>query len=139
MWLITAAKLLVSPVVDLLKNRQQLKAAAVADEMKIKSAVTKAKVDKIERGDISDIKLDTDARTTAGLMDDISFYIFLSPAVLAFYPPALPHIMAGFKALESMPTWWQYGLGMMLVSVWGYRKLVSPIILSLAEAYKKKM
>jgi len=127
MWL-TALKLLAAPITGYLKGNQEIKAATV-----------KAKVEKIERGDISDIELDSNARSSAGLMDDISFYIFLSPAILSFYPPALPHITAGFTALGNMPTWWQYALGMMLISVWGYRKLVSPIILSLAQAYAKKL
>ena len=115
---------LVSPVTEIIKGRQAIKAAS-----------TKATIDRIERGELSDIALDQDSRANAGLMDDISFYSFLSPALLAFYPPALPHIQAGFRALEGMPQWYQAALGMMLISVWGYRKLVSPIIMSLTKAY----
>ena len=118
---------LVSPITEIIKGKQE-----------IRKAVTKSKIASIERGQVSDIDLDTEARTQAGFMDDISFYIFLSPAILSFYPPALPHIMAGFAALESMPQWWQAALGMMLVSVWGYRKLVSPIVQSIAKAYLKR-
>jgi len=48
------------------------------------------------------------------------------------------HIENGFAVLRGMPEWYQYALGMMLVSVWGYRKLVSPIIQSIAKAYLGK-
>ncbi len=119
---------LVSPVTEYVKGKQA-----------INKAVVKSKINKIERGQVSDIELDSTARQTAGWMDDISFFVFLSPALLCFYPPALPHIKAGFTALATMPEWWQYALGMMLISVWGYRKLVSPIILSLAKVWMKKL
>jgi len=104
----------------------------------VRAAVTKAKIDSIERGELSEIQADTEARANAGLMDDISFYVFLSPAIFAFWPPALPHIKAGFQALEGMPQWYQAALGLMLASVWGYRKLLSPIIQMLAKAYLGK-
>jgi hypothetical protein len=129
---------LISPVANIITGHQKAKAEKVKGKQAIEAALVKSQVDKIERGDLSDIKLDQDARNHAGLMDDISFYVFLAPALLSFYPPALPHILAGFQALEKMPQWWQYGLGMMLVSVWGYRKLVSPIIMSIAKAWMKK-
>tara|TARA_R110000851_G_scaffold244874_1_gene397607 strand:- start:4533 stop:4928 length:396 start_codon:yes stop_codon:yes gene_type:complete len=110
-----------------MKGKQQIEAAKV-----------KARVDKIKRGDESDITLDQNARKHAGIMDDVSFFVFLLPALLAFYPPALPHITAGFAALKEMPEWWQFALGLMLVSVWGYRKLVAPVILSLAKMWLPK-
>tara|TARA_B110000902_G_scaffold82168_1_gene97466 strand:- start:1310 stop:1741 length:432 start_codon:yes stop_codon:yes gene_type:complete len=118
---------LVSPITAVIKGKQEIHAA-----------LTKAKVDSIERGELSEIQADTEARANAGLMDDISFYVFLSPAIFAFWPPALPHIKAGFQALEGMPQWYQAALGLMLASVWGYRKLLSPIIQMLAKAYLGK-
>ncbi len=117
-----------SPVTQIIKGRQEIKAAKV-----------KSIIESIERGEESDITLDEEAMNRAGWMDDLSFFIFLLPAVLSFYPPALPHIMAGFEALEVMPQWWQMSLGLMLISVWGYRKLISPIITSLAKAYTGKL
>lgn len=114
---------LISPVTEIVKSKQALK-----------KAVTDSKIDSIKRGEVSDIDMDNAARTNAGWMDDVSFFVFLLPAVLAFYPPALPHIAAGFKALELMPQWYQLALGMMLVSVWGYRKLVGPIIQSIVKS-----
>ena len=86
-----------------------------------------------------DINMDNNSRQLSGWMDDASFFIFLMPAVLAFYPPALPHIEAGFVALKSMPLWYQYALGMMLVAVWGYRRLVTPIVEIVVKTYAKKL
>tara|TARA_R110000744_G_scaffold225644_1_gene343994 strand:+ start:816 stop:1214 length:399 start_codon:yes stop_codon:yes gene_type:complete len=119
---------LIKPITEVVKGKQA-----------IKKAITDSNIKKIQDGLMSDIDMDKLGRENAGMMDDISFYVFLSPAVLAFYPPALPHITAGFAALEAMPQWFQMALGMMLVSVWGYRKLVGPIITSLAKAYLGKL
>ena len=119
---------LVSPVTELVKGSQAIKKAKV-----------KAKIDKIKRGDLSTISMDQGARQAAGWMDDISFYAFLGSAFLCFYPPALPHMRAGFAALATMPLWWQYALGLMLASVWGYRKLIEPIVMTLAKTYMSKL
>ena len=115
---------LISPITEVVKGKQA-----------IKKAVTESKIKRIEAKEMTDIELDKLSRENSGWMDDISFYLFLMPMVLAFYPPALPHIQAGFIALVSMPQWYQYGLGMMLISVWGYRKLVSPIVEAVAKAW----
>lgn len=123
-----------SPLTTWMKGKQEMAQSKQAE----RRAISDAKIQTIKRGDVSDISMDQESRGLAGWMDDISFYVFLSPAVLAFFPPALPHVTAGFAALESMPQWWQAGLGMMLVSVWGYRKLVSPIIQSIAKAWLGK-
>lgn len=119
----------------LLREKQQLKAAVTESKIVNRAAKVQARIESIERGELSDIEMDNQARAQAGWMDDVSFFVFLLPAVLSFYPPALPHIRAGFEALATMPPWYQYALGMMLVSVWGYRKLVGPIIQSIAKAY----
>ena len=120
------------------KEKQRIKAAVVEAKIINREAKVQSQIKSIERGELSDIELDSQARQQAGWMDDVSFFVFLLPALLAFYPPALPHIAAGFRALEMMPPWYQYALGMMLISVWGYRKLVGPIIQSIVKSYLGK-
>ena len=122
----------------ILKDKQRVKAAVVEAALINREAKVQSQIKSIERGELSDIELDSQARQQAGWMDDVSFFVFLLPALLAFYPPALPHIAAGFSALEKMPPWYQYALGMMLISVWGYRKLVGPIIQSVVKSYLGK-
>ena len=117
-------KAIISPVTQYMEGKQEIKKG----NQEIHRAVVAAKVKRINEAQSSDIEIDKIERQNAGWMDDVSFAIFLIPAVLAFYPPALIHITAGFTALTLMPQWYQAALGMMLVSVWGYRKLVGPII-----------
>ena len=129
---------LISSGVSYFSEKNKIKAAITERKDELARLSLESKLEVIKRGDIADIEMDADSRNNAGWMDDVSFFVFLTPAVLAFYPPALPHIHAGFDALRAMPEWYQYALGMMLVSVWGYRKLVGPIIQSMAAAYLGK-
>ena len=128
-----------SPITALLSAISTPITESIKGKQAIKKAITDAKIKNIEAGQLSDIELDKIERQNAGWMDDISFAIFLIPAVLAFFPPATPHIKAGFAVLEGMPQWYQVALGMMLVAVWGYRKLVGPMIESLVKVLAKRL
>ena len=110
------------------KDNQQIKAAQKERSDELRKATLDAKLAAIKAGQTADIDTDLTARQSAGLMDDISFYLFLVPVPLAFIPNMVPHIQAGFAALEKMPQYYQITLGLMLVSVWGYRRLVIPVI-----------
>ena len=125
MWSVLAG--LFGPVVDYFKDKQEIK-AAVRERGDV---LKKLKLEAITRSDDATITMDTEARSLAGYMDDISFYLFLAPLPLVFIPSMQPHVMAGFQALETMPVWYQTALGLMLAAVWGYRKIVQPIILKL--------
>lgn len=111
--------------------------AVIEGFVDIKKAKTKAKINQVKRGESSDITQDNQARGFAGWMDDISFYLFLLPLPLCFYPPAVPHIRAGFEVVKTMPEFWQIALGLMLASVWGYKRLITPIVTAAVTAYLK--
>tara|TARA_R110000851_G_scaffold45134_2_gene110702 strand:+ start:788 stop:1189 length:402 start_codon:yes stop_codon:yes gene_type:complete len=102
-----------------------------------KSRINEAKVlgtiKRIEAGDNHAMSMDLTERKNAGWMDDFSFIVFMTPAILCFYPPMVPHVRTGFEVLNTMPEWYQYGLGGMLIAVWGYRRLLMPIVQKLIE------
>ena len=107
---------------------QKIKAAEKERKDVLRDKELTTKLEGIRNGQMADIDQDTSARTNAGWMDDISFYLFLLPVPLSFFPAMVPHIKAGFAALEGMPQYYQIALGLMLVSVWGYRRLVVPLV-----------
>jgi len=118
-----------------IRGRQELATAKSERKDELKKLALTNKLAVISSATEADMKLDNQANQRIAWADDVSFAVFLLPALLAFYPPALEHIQAGFTALDSMPPWYQYALGMMLISVWGYRRLVTPIILTITKAY----
>lgn len=126
---------ILSPVSDYLTNRATIKEAGKKRKDELKKLSLEAQIKGVEQNIDIDAKNGTDPIPWA---NDLTLLIFLMPFVLAFYPPALPHIEAGFEALKAMPEWYKWSLGMMLVSVWGYRNLVTPIVKVVTTAYLKR-
>lgn len=122
---------LVEPVVGLFQERQTIKAAKQERKDVLKQMSLKTKLEGIRRSDQTMLDLDAGSRKYAGWMDDISFYLFLLPVPMVFHPATQKIVLDGFTALEGMPLWYQVVLGLQLASVWGYRKLVQPIILKM--------
>ena len=120
---------LFEPVASYFKDRQVIKAATKERGDELKKINLEAKLEGIKSASQNTLTMDAEARSLAGYMDDISFYLFLLPLPLAFIPVMQPHVMAGFAALEAMPLWYKVSLGLMLAAVWGYRKIVQPLIL----------
>jgi len=132
----TILGLLVKPVTDYFTTRQEIKAKRAERLDRIDEARTTASIQRISEGDRAASDLDEYFVRTNGWKDDISFYLFLMPALLAFHPEAVPHVNAGFAALTEMPEWYQVTLGLMLIAVWGYRRMLRPL---LEVVLKKKL
>lgn len=127
---------LISPVTNYFTERSKIKAAVVQRKDELKKLSLETKLKSIEKAEDTNLNIDqVNGSDPIPWANDLTLILFLLPFVGAFFPWAMPHIKAGFIALESMPEWYKYSLGMMLVSVWGYRNLVSPIIQSIAKAY----
>lgn len=118
----------ISSIGSYFSDGQKIKAAQKERVDDIKKMELETKLEAIKTGMNADIAQDTLGMKNAGVMDDISFYLFLAPIPLAFIPSMVPHIEAGFAVLETMPEYYKIALGLMLVSVWGYRRLVIPIV-----------
>ena len=121
--------------VDAYKTHKTVKDAKDLRKHQLKELDLNNRLEMIKQGSASDMNMDEGANGRIAWADDISFLVFLMPCLFAFYPPALPVIREGFAALESMPQWYQVALGMMLISVWGYRRIVTPIVEMIAKTY----
>lgn len=114
--------------VEIHKTNKTIKAAKDERKADLREMALITKLEQIKNADATNMQLDLDADNRIPWANDISFMLALIPVCLSFYPPALPAMTAGFVQLEALPQWYKYMLGMMLVSVWGYRTLVGPII-----------
>lgn len=112
-----------------LKDHQAKKTAIVERKDELRKMKLETDLQLIKLGNAADIEQDTKSRGFAGWMDDISFVVFLLPVPLAFIPPAVPHIKAGFTVLGEMPVEYQVCIGLMLASVWGYKRALLPLLL----------
>ena len=53
--------------------------------------------------------------------DEYWTIILSLPLILVFVPPLVPHVKAGFAALETLPEWYQYVLGIAITSSFGVK------------------
>lgn len=53
--------------------------------------------------------------------------LFSIPLILAFIPGGVEYAQAGFAALESMPTWYQYTLSVIVAASFGVRSAIGLI------------
>jgi len=128
-------KLLISPATKLLEKgvdyadtKQKIKAAKQVRADELAAEVHKSKIKSIELGDLTNAELDKTANQRMPWADDLTYALWLIPIPLAFFPSTLPHVIAGFEAIGNFPKEYTYSLGMMMISVFGYRKLVLPIV-----------
>lgn len=124
------------PIGKYFTERQMIKAAVGERKDALTKLKLEAKIKDATQAAEANLALDTkNGGDPIPWANDVSFGLFLLPVPLCFFPDAVVHVKAGFTALGEMPQWYQAALGMMLVSVWGYRNLVEPIIKSIAKAY----
>ncbi len=127
MWL-SIIKDLTMPVIGIFKERQRIK----AKEKERKERISEAKAER----EIENIRSDKDKASDLDLYfvknseskRNYSFYLMSMPVALCFYPPAVQHITAGFEALEKLPEWYKIGLAGMMISIWGFRRLLMMFI-----------
>jgi hypothetical protein len=50
--------------------------------------------------------------------------LFSIPLILVFFPPLVDDVQAGFAALETMPSWYQYTLSIIVAASFGVRSAI---------------
>lgn len=114
--------------VEVHKTNKAVKTAQQERIHELQVAAINAEIEQIKLGNAANRDMDSKTEQRIAWADDLTLIMFLAPLVGAFIPSAVPHIREGFIVLESMPVEYKYAVGMMLVSVWGYRNLVIPIV-----------
>lgn len=97
-------------------------------KLKIEEAKVTAHIKRLEDSDEAASELDMLFVQSNGIKDDISFYLFLIPLVMCFFPQGRPIAEAGFQAISILPEWYQYSIAGMLIAVWGYRRVLQAFI-----------
>lgn len=119
---------LLGPVVgaatDWLKNRQVRKAVALENEVKLKTAVTEAKIKRLETQQAADIAWENTSIEQGGWKDEYLTILLSVPMILCFIPGGAQYVAAGFQALqENTPDWYQWAFLVVVASSFGYKKI----------------
>ena len=93
-------------------------------EQEEKTAIKKAKVRRAEKLDEADADWDKIMAegSKESWKDEFWTIVLAIPAVLAFFPPTVDAVLAGFEALEQMPEWYKAAVGVAIAAAFGFRK-----------------
>jgi steroid 5-alpha reductase family enzyme len=80
------------------------------------------KVEYVREGRIAEVEWNTKAKATSGWIDDYLTIVLSLPLILSFFPKLVPHIEAGFMALEQTPVWYRAAIAVMISAGFGYKK-----------------
>ena len=113
---------LLGPAVDtfggLWKGRQERKAR----KLELDAAIHVQKLTNIEAGRIAEVEWNRASKAASGWIDDYLTIILSVPMILVFIPDFVPHIKAGFAALEETPVWYRSAIAVMISAGFGYKK-----------------
>lgn len=96
-------------IVDIFKNRQEIKAKQQEREDTLEQVKFEAEVERIKRGDMIEADYDLKAQDNAqhSVIDEIMILWVLAVVTCLFIPPLAPYAISGFAALAGVPVWFQ--------------------------------
>jgi len=83
------------------------------------------RIEVIREGNVAEATWNEKAIDNSGWKDEWLTLLLSAPLVLVFFPYMVPHVTAGFIALEGMPAWYQAGVALMISSAFGYQKFMN--------------
>ena len=114
---------LIGPIANLAGTflQGQLEKTKANNEVKVATAKAKAVV--IQRQATGEIEWDIEAikGSTSAWKDEWLTILFSIPLILAFVPGMEEVVSSGFLQLNSMPSWYQYSLGVIVAASFGVR------------------
>lgn len=127
---------------EALNNRNKLKTLKAEQEFSIIEAETKAVTDRILSNTDSDNSIDaiTARNKKYTLKDEVLTYLFLTPVVIATLVPFIKAYNTGqwvnlnefvrdsYIALDSLPEWYKWILGAVVIDVLGFRSFARKLI-----------
>ena len=83
-----------------------------------------AKTKRVEQGGNAASTLDEISITNRGWKDEYLLIITTAPLILCFLPDYSSYVEQGFTALKVVPEYYWYGLGMVYIDTFGFRRML---------------
>ncbi|CAK1801441.1 conserved hypothetical protein [Vibrio crassostreae] len=106
------------------KQKQEAKHKAQERDDKLEQAKLDAQIKRLQSGDESAAKLDELSIKQRGWKDEYLLILTTLPLGLSFIPDWTHIVDAGFAALDGVPEYYWYALGMIYVDTFGFRRMV---------------
>ena len=122
MWTLLSA--LVTGGFSAFKAVRQNKADEIRQDGVLKAAVSEAKAKRAAAGDNNAAALDELSIGQRGWKDEYLLLITTAPLILSFIPDYAHYVQSGFDSLNAVPEYYWYGLGMVYVDTFGFRRML---------------
>ncbi|UTV30038.1 hypothetical protein [Photobacterium atrarenae] len=119
---------MLATTLSLLQQWQTNKAKARERTERIREAKTQAKIRRIQTSDDNAAELDRLSIAQRGWKDEYLLLVTTTPLILCFVPGMVPHVDAGFAALNTVPEYYWYGLAMVYIDSFGFRRMLRQAI-----------
>lgn len=100
------------------------KADAIKQAGELKAAIATAKTKRAAEGDKNAATLDELSIAQRGWKDEYLLLITTAPLILCFLPDYADYVNQGFTALETVPEYYWYGLAMVYIDTFGFRRML---------------
>lgn len=117
-----ALSIVSEPIKAVVGGWQKRKTVKLEGDIKIAEAKTIAHIEKIKTGQAADIAWEKTSIDQSGLKDEYWTIILSIPMIMCFIPGLVEYVVLGFAALENVPEWYQYAVGIAISSAFGVRK-----------------
>jgi hypothetical protein len=107
------------PLVDLVKSYTSAKAEQKARSQQLDQALQEKRLELVASAQNFDQAFRLAQVQTAGWRPGYLTILISMPALMAFVPFLVDDVMAGFKALDQMPEYYRYFLGVTVSSAFG--------------------
>lgn len=88
-------------------------------KLEIKKAKIQMKVDRYKQ--LGQMDMEAMKGMQFSWKDEYLLVLFSIPLILAFVPPLVPYVIAGFQILQSLPAWYQWSITGMVAATFGLR------------------
>ena len=122
MWALLTA--LVTGGLDAFRQVRKNKADEIKQDGQLKAAVSEAKAKRAAAGDTNAAKLDEISMSGRGWKDEYLLLITTAPLILCFLPDYANYVSLGFESLETVPEYYWYGLAMVYIDTFGFRRML---------------
>lgn len=115
-------KMLIGPVVETVGGIVQRRQERKARKQELEHVIHEKKIEYVREGRIAEVEWNKASKAGAGWIDDYLTIILSVPMILVFFPDLVPHIEAGFEAMEKTPVWYRAAIAVMISAGFGYKK-----------------
>lgn len=113
---------LLNPLLELGKGYLNQRHEKQMQKRQLQGAIANQKLEYVKMGRIAEVEWNNTQAAKRSWTRDYMTLVLSMPLILAFFPNMVPHIEAGFEALDGMPDYYKAAVGVMIGATFAYQK-----------------